>query len=64
MRAIVDLGHRLGYKVTAEGVEDEASYRYLADIGCDHVQGWLIAKAMSPEEFDGFLADSRWSRPG
>lgn len=63
VRAIVDLGHRLGYKVTAEGVEDEASYRYLAEIGCDHAQGWLIAKAMAADQFNQFMASSRWAVP-
>jgi predicted signal transduction protein with EAL and GGDEF domain len=54
--AIVDLGHRLGYKVTAEGVEGRAALEYLARIGCDHAQGYFIARAMPVETFDRFVA--------
>ena len=39
----IDLGHSLSRVVTAEGVEDEASYRLLAGMGCDLAQGSYIA---------------------
>jgi diguanylate cyclase (GGDEF)-like protein len=42
--AIVDLGHRLGHRVTAEGVPDQATLDLLAQIGCDHAQGYYIAR--------------------
>jgi len=54
--SIVDLGHRLGYRVTAEGVSDQAALDYLGQIGCDHAQGFFIAHAMPAEAFDAFLA--------
>lgn len=38
--AIVAMGHTLGVKVLAEGVETEAQWRCLADMGCDHYQGY------------------------
>jgi diguanylate cyclase len=41
VRSTIDLGHSLGLKVVAEGVEDEASYRHLAQLGCDHAQGYF-----------------------
>jgi EAL domain-containing protein (putative c-di-GMP-specific phosphodiesterase class I) len=50
VRSIVELGHRLGYHVTAEGVEDQAAFAYLAAVGCDHAQGYYISKAVTPEE--------------
>jgi EAL domain-containing protein (putative c-di-GMP-specific phosphodiesterase class I)/GGDEF domain-containing protein len=62
--SIVELGHRLGYRVTAEGVENQATLDYLGEIGCDHAQGFFIAHALPAEAFDAFLADSdRWSKP-
>ena len=62
--SIVELGHRLGYRVTAEGVEDQATLDYLGEIGCDHAQGFFIAHALPAEAFDAFLADSdRWTKP-
>jgi predicted signal transduction protein with EAL and GGDEF domain len=56
VRSIVELGHRLGCRVTAEGVEDATSLAYLTSIGCDHAQGFLIARALPVSAFDAFLA--------
>ena len=40
--ATVDLGHNLGLRVVAEGVEDEGTWRRLAALGCDLAQGLLL----------------------
>ena len=61
VRSIVELGHELGYRVTAEGVEDAAALAYLADIGCDHAQGFLVAHALPGAEFDRFVAAGKWA---
>jgi diguanylate cyclase (GGDEF)-like protein len=47
VRSLVELGHRLGYRVTAEGVEDEATIAFLSDIGCDHAQGFHVERPMT-----------------
>lgn len=52
VRAIVELGHRLGCRVTCEGVEDAAALAFLAAIGCDHAQGWAVARPLPASEFD------------
>jgi diguanylate cyclase (GGDEF)-like protein len=49
VRSIVDLGHQLGYRVTAEGVDSDESLRFLAGIGCDHAQGYFVARPMEAE---------------
>ena len=41
VRSIIDLGHRLGCVVTAEGVERQDVADWLSDAGCDHGQGYL-----------------------
>ena len=56
VRSIVDLSHQLGYRVTAEGVEDQGALEYLASIGCDHAQGYFISRALSADAFAGFVA--------
>jgi diguanylate cyclase (GGDEF)-like protein len=56
--SIVELGHRLGYRVTAEGVTDQATLDYLSEIDCDHAQGFFIARALPADAFDAFLADA------
>jgi EAL domain-containing protein (putative c-di-GMP-specific phosphodiesterase class I) len=63
VRSIVELGHHLGYRVTAEGVDDPRALDFLAAVGCDHAQGYLIAEPMPLVAFDAFLAASRWPRP-
>jgi EAL domain-containing protein (putative c-di-GMP-specific phosphodiesterase class I) len=55
VRSIVDLSHRLGYSVTAEGVEDQGALDYLASIGCDHAQGYFISRALPADAFAEFV---------
>jgi diguanylate cyclase (GGDEF)-like protein len=45
----VKLGHQLGLKVVAEGVETDAQLAQLRDLGCDGAQGYLFSQPM-PEE--------------
>ncbi len=42
----IELGHKLGLHVTAEGVESEATLRQLHDLGCDYAQGYAIARPL------------------
>jgi EAL domain-containing protein (putative c-di-GMP-specific phosphodiesterase class I) len=44
VRSTIELAHRLGLKVVAEGVEDDACYEFLRTSGCDMIQGYLISK--------------------
>ncbi|MBV8621218.1 MAG: EAL domain-containing protein [Curvibacter sp.] len=45
-RMIVPLGHQLGMKVLAEGVETESQARLLREMGCDEAQGYLYGRPM------------------
>ena len=53
--ATIAMAHELGATITAEGVEDEATRRWLANAGCDMVQGFGIARPMPPDDFITFL---------
>jgi diguanylate cyclase (GGDEF)-like protein len=57
VRSTVDLGHRLGLKVVAEGVEDPESLDVLAALGCDSVQGYLISPPLPAADFEIWLRD-------
>jgi predicted signal transduction protein with EAL and GGDEF domain len=59
VQSIVELGHRMDCRVTAEGVDDPASLDYLASIGCDHAQGYLISRAIPVPAFDALLSTPR-----
>ena len=60
VRSIVELGHRLGYRVTAEGVETRAAIEYLCDIGCDHAQGFYVARALAPDAAETLFSRGTW----
>ncbi len=53
VRAIVSMAHDLSLKVVAEGVEDEAQASILRELGCDLIQGYLVAPALPAGEFSG-----------
>ncbi len=55
LQGIVDLAHRLGVKVVAEGVESPREFDLVRRIGCDFVQGFKFCPAL-PEE------DERWQQ--
>ncbi len=55
VRATVELGHGLGYGVVAEGVEDIRTKQRLTDLGCDTIQGYLIARPMPADETAEFI---------
>lgn len=58
VRSTIDLGHNLGLKVTAEGVEDAATLERLSHLGCDLAQGFHIAKPMPLTHFVAWLTTS------
>lgn len=48
--AIIELGHKLGLQVVAEGVETPSSWKVLSELHCDLAQGYLLAKPMAAAE--------------
>jgi diguanylate cyclase (GGDEF)-like protein/PAS domain S-box-containing protein len=55
LKAIVALGHSLGLKVIAEGVESAYQQAFLHGIGCDELQGYYFSKPLSAEAFEALL---------
>ncbi|MFU2489868.1 EAL domain-containing protein [Thauera sp. WH-1] len=49
--SIIELSHRLGVHVTAEGVEHEQTAQMLAAMGCDYIQGFLYSRALALPDF-------------
>jgi EAL domain-containing protein (putative c-di-GMP-specific phosphodiesterase class I)/FixJ family two-component response regulator len=50
-QAVVDLAHRVGSRICAEGVDNVDDLRAVIRMGCDTVQGYIFAKPMPPDEF-------------
>lgn len=53
--AVVELAHRLGIEVVAEGIETETQFQTLRRIGCDRFQGYLLARPTPPSQLDTVL---------
>ena len=53
--AIIVMGHKLGLKVIAEGIETIEQRDLLAAAGCDYGQGYLFSSPLLPDEFEALL---------
>ena len=60
VRSTVELGHNLGLKVVAEGVETQAVWDKLSALGCDDAQGYYMSRPLSAEGFAEWLQQSPW----
>ncbi|MGE0805821.1 MAG: putative bifunctional diguanylate cyclase/phosphodiesterase [Burkholderiaceae bacterium] len=59
LHAITSLGHTLGMKVLAEGVENDAQYEAVRAVGCDEAQGYRFGHPMPLEALIDELAKRR-----
>lgn len=50
VKTIITMGHSLGLKVIAEGIETLNQLLLLRDLGCDEGQGYLLAKPQKPDD--------------
>jgi EAL domain-containing protein (putative c-di-GMP-specific phosphodiesterase class I) len=55
VRSTIELGHNLGLRVVAEGVETEEIWRRLLPLGCDVVQGYYISHPVPAAELERWL---------
>jgi diguanylate cyclase (GGDEF)-like protein len=51
VRSTIELGHSLGLKVVAEGVEDSRGLALLRELGCDSAQGYYLSPPLAPDQF-------------
>jgi diguanylate cyclase (GGDEF)-like protein len=65
VRSTIDLGHNMGLKVVAEGVETSDGYAILKRYGCDMAQGYFISRPLPSPQFLAWMSESPWGRrPG
>jgi diguanylate cyclase (GGDEF)-like protein len=60
VRSTIDLGHNMGLKVVAEGVEASEGYVLLKRFGCDMAQGYLISRPLPSPQFLAWMNESPW----
>ncbi|PWF54807.1 putative bifunctional diguanylate cyclase/phosphodiesterase [Massilia glaciei] len=61
VRSTIDLGHNMGLRVVAEGIESEAVWRLLAALGCDQGQGYFMSRAIPGEQLADWIG--QWRAP-
>jgi len=60
--SIVDIGRSFGIGIVAEGVETMEHAAILRDLGCQTLQGYALARPMSPDKFVDFARAHAQSR--
>ena len=53
--SIIEMGHKLGYKIIAEGVETSEQLYILKGMDCEAIQGYLFSKPGHPDEISKLL---------
>ena len=61
VRSTIDLGHNMGLRVVAEGIESEAVWRLLAALGCDQGQGYFMSRPIPGDKLVEWIAN--WVPP-
>ena len=61
VRSTIDLGHNMGLRVVAEGIESEAVWRLLAELGCDQGQGYFMSRPIPGDQLVAWL--EKWRAP-
>jgi EAL domain-containing protein (putative c-di-GMP-specific phosphodiesterase class I) len=63
VRTVVSLAQHMELEVIAEGVETEEQRQFLQSIGCFSIQGYLLSRPLSIQDFNAFLLRSRMPHP-
>jgi EAL domain-containing protein (putative c-di-GMP-specific phosphodiesterase class I) len=58
--SLIELGHNLGLKICAEGVESRAALDLLEILDCDRCQGFYLSRALPANEIASFV--TRWNQ--
>jgi diguanylate cyclase (GGDEF)-like protein len=58
VRSTIDLGHNLGLKVVAEGVEDLSVWNMLRTLGCDDAQGFYMSRPLSADALAAWIREN------
>ena len=62
VRSTIALGHNLGMKVVAEGVENIEIWELLTALGCDSSQGYYMSRPITVSALDEWLVSSAWAK--
>ena len=60
VRSTIEMGHELGLRVVAEGVENQETWDKLTALGCDAAQGYYMCRPLAPVDLLQWLRESPW----
>lgn len=60
VRSTIELGHRIGLRIVAEGLSDQETHELLQTFSCDLGQGYLFSKPQSMSDLSDWLKHSPW----
>jgi EAL domain-containing protein (putative c-di-GMP-specific phosphodiesterase class I) len=60
VKSTIDLAHNMSLKVIAEGIEDQATYDRLKNMGCDMGQGFFMGRPVASDDFAKWMLNSPW----
>ncbi|MBN1500890.1 MAG: EAL domain-containing protein [Spirochaetes bacterium] len=55
VESLINLIHKMGFKIITEGIETEKQYKLLSEFSCDYIQGFLISRPLPEEKVFPFL---------
>ncbi|MHB1543283.1 MAG: putative bifunctional diguanylate cyclase/phosphodiesterase [Gammaproteobacteria bacterium] len=58
VNTLIDLAHRLGFEIVAEGVESESILTLLEELNCDKAQGYIYTQPLSADELSHWIQKS------
>ena len=61
VRSTIDLGHNLGLRVVAEGVESQEAWGVLTAMGCDVAQGYYLSRPLPAAQLEQWLREAQWA---
>ena len=61
VRTIIELGHNLGLRVVAEGVEQRSVLELLSGLRCDMAQGFYLSHPLTHQQLEGWYQGGEWA---
>jgi diguanylate cyclase (GGDEF)-like protein len=61
--AVIVMGHALGLRIVAEGVETDEQVEWLRQFGCDRIQGYWVSRPMPSDAFGAYLREQGIAPP-
>ena len=59
IRSVINIAKEMNMRTLCEGVETEEQAKFLKDIGCERLQGYLFGKALSYDDLHALINEGK-----